>query len=94
MLLCHHKTKFGCGAAGMQTTWPGTCLTMKVLLRNTHTGLLYAGPDLWTQDYAEAFSFADMNSALDRVSETHLSGVEVLMHFEDPVYEIPLTIVG
>ncbi len=66
---------------------------MKVLLRNTQTGLLYAGPDQWTQDYAEALTFTDMNSALDRVTETHLSGVEVLMHFEDPAYEIPLTIV-
>ncbi len=67
---------------------------MKVLLRNTQTGLLYAGPDLWTHDYSEALCFADMASALDRVSETRLSSVEVLMHFDDPVYEIPLTIVG
>ncbi len=66
---------------------------MKLLLRNTQTGLLYAGPDNWTQDYAQALSFADMTSALDRVSQTRLSGVEVLMHFDDPVYEILLTIV-
>ena len=69
-------------------------LTMKVLLRNTQTGLLYAGPGAWTQDYSAALSFPDMNSALDCVSESQLSGIEVLMHFENPAYEIPLTIVG
>ncbi len=67
---------------------------MKVLLRNLETGLFYAGPDRWTKDYSEALDFQQTELAIDRVSEARLPGMEVLIHFEDPVFEIPLQIVG
>ncbi len=67
---------------------------MKFLLRNTETGLLYAGPDQWTNTYSEAEEFASMTSAMDIVAATKLNAMQVLMHFEDSAYEIPLTIVG
>ena len=67
---------------------------MRVLLRNTQTGLFYAGPDQWTEDHSGAVDFEATDRALDRVSEAKLQTVEVLMRFEDPHFEIPLAISG
>ena len=67
---------------------------MKVLLRNTQTGLFYAGPDQWTQERSEALDFEATDRALDIVSEAKLKAMEVLMHFDDTHFEIPMTIVG
>jgi len=67
---------------------------MKVLLRNTQTGLFYAGPGQWTADPSPAVDFEATDVALDRVSHEKLEAMEVLMHFEDPHFEIPMNIVG
>jgi hypothetical protein len=66
---------------------------MKILLRNTRTGLFYAGQDRWTQNDPEAFDFEQTDLALEAVREARLQGVEVLVKFEDPAFEIPLMIV-
>jgi hypothetical protein len=66
---------------------------MKILLRNTRTGLFYAGQDRWTQNDPEAFDFEQTDLALEAVRDARLHGVEVLVKFEDPAFEIPLTIV-
>jgi hypothetical protein len=65
-----------------------------VLLRNTISGLFYAGPGRWTGDDAGAVDFEATDRALDCVSEAKLQTVEVLMRFEDPHFEIPLAIAG
>jgi len=67
---------------------------MKIFLRSTHTGLLYAGPDKWTDDHAEAHDFEETNSALDTVSEGKLQKMEVLVRFEEPEFEIPLKVIS
>jgi hypothetical protein len=67
---------------------------MKVLLRHTQTGLFYAGSDHWTDDHSEAVDFEATDRALDHVSEAKLQAMEVLMRFDDPHFEIPLTIAG
>lgn len=66
---------------------------MKILLRSTQTGLFYAGPDQWTKNDPEAFDFEQTDLALDAVRDAKLKGIEVLVKFEDPALEIPLTIV-
>lgn len=66
---------------------------MKILLRNTQTGLFYVGPDQWTKYDPEAFNFEQTDLALDAVREGKLKGIEVLVKFEDPAFEIPLSIV-
>ena len=68
--------------------------TMKVLLRNTQTGLFYAGTEQWTEDQSLATDFEGPDRALDQVSESHLETVEVVIHFEDIRFDIPLTIVS
>jgi len=66
---------------------------MNVILRNTATGLLYAGPEKWTEHYSQAIDFQQPDLALDHVEEAQLEAVEVLMHFENSTVDIPLMIV-
>ena len=68
-------------------------LGMKILLRNTQTGLFYVGPDRWTKFDPEAFDFEQTDLALDAVRISKLKSIEVLVKFDDPAFEIPLTIV-
>jgi hypothetical protein len=65
---------------------------MRILLRQVRTGLLYAGPEKWTLDYSEARDFERPDAAMDAVTESALPGMEVLMHFENPLCDVPLTI--
>lgn len=67
---------------------------MKIVLRNTQTGLFYVGPDQWTKNDPEAFDFEQTDLALDAVRDGKLQSIEVLMKFEDPAFEIPLKIIG
>lgn len=67
---------------------------MRVLLRNADSGLFYAGSAEWTSDPADALDFEETDRALDAVCNDKLSGVQILMRFDDPVYEIPLTVAG
>ena len=67
---------------------------MKVLLRHTRTGMFYAGPDQWANDPAQALDFQMTDRALDAVRDARLNSMEVLMQFEDPHFEIPLSVVG
>jgi hypothetical protein len=67
---------------------------MKILLRNTQTGLFYVGPDHWTKNHPEAFDFEKTDLAIDAIRDSKLQGIEVLMKFDNPAFEIPLTVVG
>ncbi len=67
---------------------------MRVLLRNQETGHFYAGPGIWTEKDSEAWDFQKTDSALDAVWEAKLPAVEVLVRFDNPVFEIPLNVVG
>jgi hypothetical protein len=67
---------------------------MKILLRDMGTGLFYAGPDQWSQDAGNAQDFESPDLALDQVSEANLGQVELVMHFEDAAFDVPVTIVS
>jgi hypothetical protein len=58
------------------------------------TGLFYAGPDQWTKEHARALEFQGPNVALDTVAEGKLERVEVIVHFENSIFDVPLKIVG
>lgn len=66
---------------------------MKILLRDTQTGLFYAGPNEWTagQDAAQDFKTPDV--ALDLIDESRLNAMEIVVHFDDAAFDVPLTIV-
>ncbi len=65
---------------------------MRVILRNIDTGLFYAGPATWTQEQCEARDFRDTALALDAAAAEKLGPIEVVMSFDDPKFEIPLTV--
>ncbi len=67
---------------------------MKVLLRSMQTGLFYAGPEEWTENQCAARDFEGPDRALDHVSQTNLPAMEVVIHFEETRFAIPLTIVS
>ncbi len=67
---------------------------MKVLLRNTATGQFYAGPGQWTAEHSEALDFQGPDLALDAASDSKLDTMEVVIHFEECRFDLPMKIVG
>lgn len=67
---------------------------MRVLLRHMETGLFYAGPAAWTSEQSDARDFYDTARALDAASAEYLGPIELVMSFEDPKFDIPLTVVS
>jgi hypothetical protein len=67
---------------------------MKILLRDSCKGLFYAGQDRWTEDHSEAAEFEDTNQAIEEAWVKCLDDMEIVMRFEDPFLEIPLSIVA
>jgi len=65
---------------------------MKVLLRNTQTSLYYAGADEWTGNASDARSFVSPDLAVDCVSEMGLDNMEVVIHFEQDAFDLPMAI--
>ena len=66
---------------------------MKILLRDTQTGLFYAGPNQWSEGQDEARDFKTPDIALDLVDESRLNAMEIIVHFDDAAFDVPLTIV-
>jgi hypothetical protein len=66
---------------------------MKILLRDTQTGLFYAGPNEWTsgQDTAQDFKTPDV--AFDLIDESKLNSMEIVVHFDEAAFDVPLNIV-
>jgi hypothetical protein len=66
---------------------------MKILLRDTQTGLFYAGPNEWTsgQDTAQDFKTPDV--AFDLIDESKLNAMEIVVHFDEAAFDVPLNIV-
>lgn len=66
---------------------------MKILLRDIRTGLFYAGPNQWTieQDTAEDFKTPDV--AFNVIDESKLNAMEIVVHFGEAAFDVPLTIV-
>ncbi len=67
---------------------------MRIILQNTKTGLFYAGPESWTADDLAALTFERTDSAMDTVYERRLEDTRLLMRFERPFLEIPMSIAG
>ena len=65
---------------------------MKILLRDTQTGLFYAGPNQWTTGQDTAQDFKTPDTALDLIDESRLNAMEIVVHFGDAAFDVPLTI--
>jgi hypothetical protein len=66
---------------------------MKILLRDTQTGLFYAGPNQWSEAQDAACDFKTPDVALDVVDQSKLKTMEIVVHFDDAKFDVPLTIV-
>ena len=67
---------------------------MKILLRDTRTGLFYAGPNQWSPGQEQAQDFKTPDIALDLVDGSSLKAMELVVHFDDAAFDVPLTIVN
>jgi hypothetical protein len=56
---------------------------MHVHLRDTQTGLYYAGPQHWTDQAKDAIDFEHVDRAIKANREQGLADVEVVLSFED-----------
>jgi hypothetical protein len=65
---------------------------MKVFLRNTQTGWFYQEPSRWTPAQEEALDLAQVARAVERIFETHLDNVEILLCYDDPRYDLILPV--
>ena len=65
---------------------------MKVFLRNTQTGWFYQGPSQWTPDQEAALNLEQVARAVERIFETHLENVEILLSYDDPRYDLVLPV--
>jgi hypothetical protein len=57
---------------------------MKVLLRNTRSGLYYAGEDHWVSKWSLARDFEDIESAVRWLDQTRGNEVEIALSYNDP----------
>lgn len=60
---------------------------MKVLLQDTQTKNYYCLLDLWTANVRVAFNFRHSTTALEFAHRNDLTGVRVVVHFDDAQME-------
>jgi len=66
---------------------------MKILLRDTQTGLFYAGPNQWTIEQNTAEDFKTPDVAFNVIDQSKLNAMEIVVHFGEAAFDVPLTIV-
>ncbi len=64
----------------------------KVFLRNRETGLCYAGATGWIRHQDGAHDFGVVEDAVEFARNRRFLGVEVVLHYEDPVCDLVLPI--
>ena len=63
---------------------------MKVLLRKTNTCLYYVGTNQWTADSKLARDFEQVEGAIQLHRAEQLTGVEVVLTYDDPLCDLVL----
>ena len=63
---------------------------MKVVLQQRATELYFEGEGRWVKDAGQAFNFRNSLEAIDYCVERQISGVEIVLRFADPRYDIRL----
>jgi hypothetical protein len=65
---------------------------MRIFLCETKTGLYFKSPDQWTDQPELAENFPSSNNAVCFARERGLETVEVIWDFEDPEYNVRLSL--
>jgi hypothetical protein len=63
---------------------------MKVLLRQSQTGLYHGKESAWVKEIAEALEFETLAAAGDRAAHCHQEDVNVIVCYDDPLCELAL----
>ena len=63
---------------------------MRVVLRDIQTGLYLRDAGHWTESVEEAQLFRHSAEAMDKARDRGLKGLEVMLLFEEPQYNVAL----
>ena len=66
---------------------------MRILLQQKDTGLYLQNDGAWTRDAAEAMDFLSSTRAIDFCASHKISGVQLVLKFEEQHYDIVLPMV-
>ena len=67
---------------------------MRVLLRDTKTGLYFREPQTWTAETTEALSFKHSADAMDRARAHQVVEAEVVLTFDETRQTVALPVPG
>jgi hypothetical protein len=66
---------------------------MRILLQEKETGLYFKDVGSWTQEPAEAMDFLSSTKAIDFCVTNKISGVQLVLKFEEQLHDIVLPMV-
>jgi len=65
---------------------------MRILVQQKETGLYFKDIEAWTRNPAEAMDFLSSTSAIDFCVMNKISGVQLVLKFEEQRYDIVLPV--
>jgi hypothetical protein len=66
---------------------------MRILLQEKETGLYFKDVASWTAEPTEAMDFLSSTKAIDFCVANHISGVQLVLKFEEQLHDIVLPMV-
>jgi hypothetical protein len=67
-------------------------MIMRILIQQKETGLYFRDVSVWTRDPAEAMDFLSSTSAIEFCVTNKISGVQLVLKFEEQRYDIVLPV--
>jgi len=65
---------------------------MRILLQQKETGLYFKDIGAWTREAGEAMDFLSSTSAIDFCVMNQISGIQLILKFEEQRYDIVLPV--
>ena len=66
--------------------------SMRILLQQTETGLYFKDVGSWSRDSSQAMDFASSTTAIDFCVTNKLTGIQLVLKFEEQKYDIVLPV--
>ena len=67
---------------------------MRILLQQIDNGLYFKENGVWTRDAAEGMDFLSSTKAIDYCMANRISGVQLVLKFDEQLYDIVLPIMA
>ena len=67
---------------------------MRILLQQKNNGLYFKDNGAWTRDAGEALDFLSSTKAIDFCMANRISGVQLVLKFDEQLYDIVLPMVA